>query len=381
MIYFDNAATTKPLDEIFEQTDWLRLYGNPSSLHIMGLEAERAVKQSRFCISQMLGCREDEVLFTSGGTESNNLAIFGISMANKRQSGHIITTKAEHPSGLAAFKELERQGFSVDYVGLDKDGLVNKDELKSLIRPETILVSIMQVNNETGVLEDTEAIATLTKQQNPNIFFYVDGVQGFGKHRLSLKMVDGYGLSAHKIHGLKGSGALYVKHGARLRPLFYGGGQNTKLRPGTENTWGIFALALAAKKCADNIDAHLAHVGALKKFFIENITEEPDVIINGHTTKTSPYIANVSFLGIPGEVMLQALSAEGVFVSTGAACKKTSEKHVLHAYSQPEEVVQSAVRFSFSNDNTLEEVELCLNILKKQLKMLRKFKKRVGKLL
>ncbi len=374
-IYFDNAATTMPLDMVIEEVGSAcrDFYGNPSSLHKMGIVAEQKIINARKVISSSLACRDDEVVFTSGGTESNNLAILGSVESYIKKiylqpmRFKIITTAAEHPSVEEAFKKLEKIGFDVKRISLDLSGQINKQELLGEIDEATVLVSLIHVNNETGAICDIENIAKEIKAKNPNVIVHSDGVQAFKKVKINLKNIDFYSISSHKIHGLKGSGVLYIKKGTKILPQAIGGGQEFGMRSGTENVASISAFAVAAAAYDHN---EYEKIMQLSQQLKEVSRELDDVFINA---EGSPYILNMSFLGVKAEVLLHALEDLNIFVSTGSACSSRSKKkNILSAYGLPKERAESGIRFSFSRFNTLEEVEIVRTVLLKIVPTLRK---------
>ncbi len=378
-VYFDNSATTKPSEAVFEivQSTLLSQFGNPASLHSLGLQAENSIIEAKNTLCSYIGSAMNEVTFTSGGTESNNLAVFGVAEAYKRSGRCIITTKAEHPSVLEPCKRLEELGFNVTYLNVDEKGYVNIDELENALNDETTLVSIQHVNSETGTIQPVEKIADLIKQKNKKTMFHVDGVQAFGKIPVSLKKIDLYSASSHKVHGLKGFGLLYVKKGTKLCPLFYGGNQQEGTRSGTENTLGVLSFSVAASECFNNIKENYMHVSILKQRLFDGIVKsakqnEIVAVVNGDFENGSAYILNVSFLGIKGEVLLRFLDSKGIYVSTGSACsERRKSSGVLKSYGLDESRARSAVRFSFSRYNTVDEVDYCIEMLEQGLKYLK----------
>jgi len=372
MIYFDNAATTPISPKAAEaaKTMMTQTFGNPSSAHSLGLEAERVIKASTETIANILNVRSDEIFFTSGGTEANNLAIIGTVMERQRRGQHIITSQVEHPSVENSMKALEKEGFEVTRLPVNQSGEIDSKVVIDAIRDDTILVSLMHINNETGTIFDISNISRLVKEKNSKVIFHTDAVQAFCKEHANLKYVDLYALSAHKIHGLKGIGALFVRKGVRLKPMIYGGGQQRDVRPGTENTVGIASLAAAAESQIKNLGKIRDNVLAIKSEIegIANYLE--DVYING---SGSPYILNMSFLGIKGETLVHALESEGIFISSGAACNaKHPGQTSMSALKLGADRVDSVVRFSFSCFNTLEEARTCKETVIRTVQTLRK---------
>lgn len=361
-IYFDNSATTRPYDEVNELLCDINknFYGNPSSLHSKGIEAERKINSAREAIAKSLGAESKQIIFTSGGTESNNLAIRGYLDANKRRGKHVITTKIEHPSVLEVCKHLESTGYEVDYLGVDQEGLINLAELKSKIRMDTALISIILVNNETGAIQPLEEIVKIKTAVNPDAVLHIDAVQAFGKLLLTPQKsgIDFMSVSSHKIHGPKGVGALYISKKERLKPVVYGGGQESMLRSGTENVPGICGFGLAAEITCKNMECNEKKVTALKGIFLDKLAccnFKYKVISND---KALPYILNISFESLKAEVLLHHLEEKNIFVSTGAACssRKRKQSHVLQSMGLPSQIIDGALRFSFSSWNTEEEV-------------------------
>ncbi len=371
-VYFDNAATTRPLPMVLNK--FIKTaedsYGNPSSMHDMGLKAELLIKKASKTLAGIINCGYEEILYTSGGTESNNLAIIGHCQALRQKN--IITTAVEHPSVLECFKHLEKNGFNVTYLPVGENGLIDPELFKNTVTEETAFVSIMHVNNETGAVQDIEHLARIAKQKNPRLIFHCDAVQSFCKHDINVKKwdVDLLSISSHKIHGLKGNGALYIKKGVRITPLFFGGGQQKNIRPGTENSFGIMAFSDAAEYAFANMRQAYEKVGAIKDYIIKNLD---GVIINSSRQASSPYVLNISAVGIKAEVLLHALEEQGIYVSSGSACSSKIKAHsILKAYGKPDEISQSAIRLSFSSLNTLEEAEYFVKTADMVISRLRK---------
>ncbi|MGF7429364.1 cysteine desulfurase family protein [Thermoanaerobacterium thermosaccharolyticum] len=382
-VYLDNSATTKVRKEVIEKMVEVmeHEYGNPSSIHLKGYRAEKILAESRESVAKLLRSETDEIIFTSGGTESNNLAIRGIAYGMKRFGNHIITSKIEHPSVLNVMKQLEEEGYDVTYLDVDNCGKVDLDELKDAINNKTILISIMAVNNEIGTIEPIEDIAKL-KEKAKTAYFHVDGIQAVGKIKLDVKRqnIDLLSLSGHKIHGPKGIGAIYIKRGVKIKPIMYGGGQEGNLRSGTENLPGIVGLGETCKLTKENFDEYTSKLVHLKKRLYDGIKSEiSDIHLNGPDIDNgAPQILNVSFLGVRGEVLLHALEEKGIYVSTGSACSshKNTESHVLKAIGLSHEYIEGAIRFSFSIFNTDEEIDYTVDVLKDKVNFLRKYKRR-----
>lgn len=378
-VYFDNSATTKPLKEVREEVYYAmdEFWGNPSSLHKLGVKSQRKIEELQDSISKKLNCSKEEIVFTSGGSEGNNMIIKGLVGANN----HIITTVFEHSSVLNTYRELEKQGVNVTYLKVDNKGFIDLKELEEAINKNTVLVSIMHVNNEIGSIQKIKEIGKLIKEKSKRAKFHVDGVQGFGKFKIDVKEcnVDFYSVSAHKFHGPKGVGFIYMRKGINLKSLITGGGQQGGLRAGTENIPGYMGMVKAMNIAYDSLTDSYNHVKKLKEYFIERLSKMENIIINTpNSEEYSPYILNVSFLGIRSEVLLHMLEEDDIFVSTGSACSSKSAvakgSYVLNAMGLEPRCIQGAIRFSFSKYNTLEEVDYTINSLEKSLKFLRRIK-------
>lgn len=369
-IYLDNSATTRPYDEVNEFVFEINkyCYGNPSSLHTKGIEAERKINAARDIIAKTLVTDARQIIFTSGGTESNNIAIKGFLEANPRKGKHIITTKIEHPSVLEVCSHLEKTGYKIDYLNVGKDGIINLEELKSKITGDTALISIIMVNNETGAIQPVDDAVKIKNAINPGIVFHTDAVQAYGKFVINPAKsgVDLISVSSHKIHGPKGVGVLYYKNNIRLMPILYGGGQESKLRSGTENVSGICGFGMAADITCKNIGINMEKVFSIKKAFIDKLTlcDFKYRIISDE--KASPYILNISFDGLKSEVLLHHLERRNIYVSTGSACssRKKKQSHVLQSMGFPSYVTDGAIRFSFSASNTIEEIDETITALR-----------------
>lgn len=372
MIYLDNSATTRPYDSVISAVSHFmeEEYGNPSSLHRMGLQSEKAVKTARHQIAGGLNCLDNQIVFTSGGTESDNLAILGTAAALGRRGKHIVTSQIEHPAVLEACKKLEQQGFLVDYLPVDRWGTVSAADFAGAVTDKTILISLMHVNNEVGTVQPISEI----NGKKGEALMHVDAVQSFGKLPLTAGIADLISLSGHKIHGPKGVGALYMSRQARIIPKMVGGGQENGLRSGTENVPAIAGFGLAAEIAIATLAARSKQIGQMKKRLLDGIVDRiPDIRINTPEW-SSPYILNVSFLGTRGEVLLHQLEQHGIFVSTGAACSsnKKGKSHVLLSMGLSEKEIDGAIRFSFSEFNTLEQMDEVLDRLTDAVKQFRK---------
>lgn len=369
-IYLDNSATTRQYDEVTSLVSEIASsrYGNPSSLHTKGIEAERLVSGARETIADLLGVRPEEICFTSGGTESNNLAIIGYLEANPRKGKHVITSRIEHPSVLEVFRHLEGRGYIVDWLDVDGNGRIIPEQLAEKIRPDTALISIILVNNETGTMQDIGRISAIRDALNPQTAIHADAVQAFCKIRLSPARsgIDLMSVSSHKIYGPKGVGALYVSKRIKISPLFYGGGQESLLRSGTENVPGIAGFGLAARMTAENLEENYKKAGRLRKILIDGLAQSDIAYRVNSPDDALPYIINISFANVKAEVLLHHLEQRGIFVSTGSACSshKKSRSHVLAAMNIDPALTDGALRFSLSHLNTEEEIRLTTGALK-----------------
>ena len=381
--YLDNSATTRCLECVTEKmvrvmrTD----YGNPSSLHKKGVEAEHYIKEAKTFFAENLKVQEKELYFTSGGTESNNLAVIGAALANQRAGKHLITTAIEHPSVLNVMKYLETCGFRVTYLPVDKDGIVSFDALRDAVSQETILLSVMYVNNEIGSVQPVKEMARTVKALNPGVLFHVDAIQAYGKYRIYPKKegIDLLSVSGHKIHGPKGIGLLYVSEKAKIRPILFGGEQQKGIRSGTENVPGIAGIAEAAKECYKDLEEKADRMYRLKEKLITGAERLDGVTVNGRTGRDSaPHIVSLSFAGVKSEVLLHALEEKGIYVSAGSACSsnKPSVSQTLRAIGLEKGLLGSTLRFSLSFETTEEEIAYCLEGLKEVLPMLRKYVRR-----
>ena len=379
-VYFDNAATTKIIPEVrkimLETMDVE--YGNPSSMHIKGVQAENYLRNARNTIAKQLKCESKEIIFTSGGTESNNLALLGLALANKRAGNHIITTGIEHASVYNPVLYLQDLGFRVTFLKVDARGKVDLQHLRESLDEDTILVSTMAVNNEIGAVEPIEEIAAIIKEYNgehdKNILYHVDAIQAFGKRILYPKRIgiDAMSMSGHKIHGPKGSGALFVDSRAKIKPVLYGGGQEKGLRSGTENTAAIAGMGKATEIMYNRIEENNHKMQLVKDALIQGATHIEGVTDN---SGESPHIASLSFRGVRSEVLLHALEDRGIYVSAGSACSSNHPaiSGVLTAIGLDKDLLESTLRFSFCEYNTVEEAEYTVNVLKELLPMLRKY--------
>ena len=386
-VYLDNSATTRVFLDVAElmKTLMCEEYGNPSSLHRKGVQAENHIKQAKAVFAKLLKVNEKEIFFTSGGTESDNLAIIGCAMANRRRGTHLITTQIEHPAVLQTMKYLEEQGFRVTYLPVDASGRIRLDDLKAAMTNETILVSIMHTNNEVGSVQPIAEAGALIKRMNPNTLFHVDAVQGFGKFRIYPKKmyIDLLSASGHKIHGPKGVGLLYVGERVKIKPIGYGGGQQAGLRSGTENVPGIAGMAKAAEALYSHLDEDTAQLYRCKRHFIEGVSRIEGVRVNGLPDckcieQTAPHVVSVSFAGVRSEVLLHTLEDAGVYVSAGSACSahKPQPSATLKAMGVDNSLLMSTIRFSFSVFTTIEELDYTLQVLYDKIPVLRRYTRR-----
>ena len=378
-VYFDNSATTKPYDEVIEAVSkgMKEYFGNPSSLHKIGMNCEKRLNEAREYFASTIKCNKEEIYFTSGGSEGNNLILKGL----LKPGHHFITTAFEHHSIISTCKQLEEKGVKVTYLDVDSEGRISLEDLEEAITKDTVLVSIMQVNNEIGVIQDIEAIGKLIKERSSRAKFHVDAVQGYGKLPIDANKsnVDFLTVASHKIHGPKGVGFIYIKKGIILNSLISGGSQEKGIRAGTENLPGIIGFEKAAQMTFEEMESRYDKVLELKKYFVERLNEIKDIRINGEIDGFSPYILNVSFLGVRAEVLLHLLEEQNIYVATGSACtSKSSAAHgsyVIKSLGLSNKEVESAIRFSFSYENTKEEVDYTIDVLKKSLMFLRRVKR------
>jgi cysteine desulfurase len=384
-IYLDYAATTPVATEVVDAvTECLKNdFGNPSSMHRLGIQAEKRVKEASKQVSDLLRVDPDEIIFTSGGTEANNMAILGTAYDKKRRGMHCITTSIEHPSVLKAFEHLEEQGYEVTYLPVDNKGLISLEYLQNALREDTILVSIMHVNNEVGSVQPLQSIGLILDACRNRPVFHVDGIQSFGKLPLFPKEwgIDLVSLSGHKIHAPKGVGALYKKKGLRLKPILFGGGQQNGMRSGTENIAGIVGMGTAAEWISHRLNEKENYLYNLKDKLASGIRDAlPYAVINGTLDHTlaAPHILSVGFPGLRGEILLHALEEEGVYVSTGSACSSRDVKvsHILKAMGLDRETAEGSIRISISYLTTPEEIDEFIPILTRAVKRIEKFTRR-----
>lgn len=380
--YLDNAATTRVFPEVREMMVHVMEedFGNPSSKHTKGITAENYIKEAKETICTQLKCKPKEIIFTSGGTESNNMAFIGTAIANRRAGKHVITTRIEHASVHEPMAYLEEMGYDVTYLPVDSTGRVSVEELENAIREDTFLISIMYVNNEVGSVQPIEQIGQMLKKKHPQILFHVDAIQAFGKYKIVPKKlgVDMMSVSGHKIHGPKGSGFLYVNEKVKIRPILFGGGQQDGMRSGTENVPAIAGLGVAVKEIYTGHLEKRAKLYELKKRLIAGLQDVDGITINAlidPIEETAPHIVSVSFANTRSEVMLHALAQKGVFVSSGSACSSNHPElsGTLQAIGVKSELLDSTLRFSFSVMTTSEEIDYAIEVVKEALPVLRKF--------
>ena len=381
--YLDNSATTRVLPEVVELMNkiYLEDYGNPSSKHLKGIESERYILDAKEIIAKTLKAKPEEILFTSGGTESDNTALFGVMRANTRRGKHMITTMIEHHAILATAHQLEKEGYEVTYLPVDKYGQVSPESLKEAIRPDTVLVSVMHTNNEIGSVNNLEELSKVIKDANPEIYFHTDAVQGYTKSIIIPKRlgIDLLSVSGHKIHGPKGVGFLYVNEKVKMNPFVYGGGQQSGRRSGTENVPGIAGMALAAKTLYDDFDNEINKLYELKDYLVKRLSDIEGTVINGHTGRNSaPHIVSVSVRGVRAEVLLHALEEKGVYVSSGSACasNRNTVSETLASINIERDLLDSTIRLSFSIFTTMDEVKYAADCIEEIIPELRKYTRR-----
>ncbi len=390
-VYLDNSATTRVTEGVRDKMmkALYEDYGNPSSMHRLGVKAEQHMKEAAAIIASSLKVEPKEIIFTSGGTEANNLALIGTALANKRRGNHIITTRIEHPSVHQPLVYLEENGFEISFAPVDASGKIIKEKLFELIKENTLMVSIMYVNNEIGSVQDIAELATELKSRKKDLIFHVDAVQAFGKYRIYPKRegIDMLSFSGHKIHGPKGIGALYVSDKVKIGPIVFGGGHQRGLRSGTENVPAIAGLGQAVAELYTDYEAKISRLYSLKQRFLQEVTKLERVTANGmpmecsdafeleQLKKTAPHIMNVSFLGVRSEVFLHSLEDKGVYVSSGSACSThhPSPSVTLTAIGLSKDLMESTLRFSMSEMTTEEEIEYTLEQIKELLPVLRRY--------
>lgn len=380
-IYLDNSATAKPYPEVVEivEKTMTEDYGNPSSMHRKGVEAEKYLKDTGKILASILKVREKEIYFTSGGTESNNWALIGSALANRRAGMHIITSAMEHPAVSEPLHFLSEQGFDVEEIPVDGEGRLDMKALEKALTPDTILISVMYVNNEIGAVTPVEKIGEMIRKKCPSALYHVDATQAFGHYRIHPKTqhIDMLSASAHKFHGPKGVGFLYIDERVKIRPLILGGGQQSGMRSGTDNVPGIAGMGAAARLSYEGLEEKTEHLYALKERLEAALREMPGVTVHGLPGREgAPHIVNASFTGVGSEVLLHSLEDRGIYVSAGSACSahKKSKSPTLSAIGAPKEELESSVRFSFCEENTAEEIDETVKALKELLPILRKYR-------
>lgn len=380
--YFDNSATTKVLDSVKDIVvkTMTEDYGNPAAKHRKGMEAEQYIREARKIIADTMKVQEKEILFTSGGSESNNMALIGTAWANQRAGKHIISTSIEHPSVYNPLGVLEELGFEVTILPVDHNGHISLKDLEEAIRPDTILVSTMYVNNEVGAVEPVEEISKIIKAKNPSTLYHVDAIQAYGKYVIRPKKqgIDLLSVSSHKIHGPKGVGFLYIRNGVKIKPLIYGGGQQSGLRSGTENVPGVAGFGAAAKEMYTNHAEKVQKLIELKDYMTDRLGEIEGTVINSKKGEASaPQIVSVSFEGVRSEVLLHALEDKGVYVSSGSACSSNHPgiSGTLKGIGVAPKLLDSTIRMSFGMFNTKEEVDYTIDVLKELVPVLRRYQR------
>lgn len=382
-IYLDNSATTRPYDDVIDimMKVYREDYGNPSSKHYKGVDSEKYVKEAREIIAKSLKASAREILFTSGGTESDNTALIGCAMAGKRRGNHIITTKIEHPAILETTEYLKKQGFDITYLNVDKQGVVDLEQLKNSLTHETIIVSVMHTNNEIGSVQPLEEIGKIIKAFDKDILFHVDAVQGYGKFNIVPKKanIDLMSVSGHKIHGPKGIGFLYIKEGTKILPYIMGGGQQGGMRSGTENVPAIAGMAQAVKNIYENLEEDRQRMYELRDQIIDGVSSIEGVQINGMPERQgAPHIISISVKNVRAEVLLHSLEEKNIYVSSGSACasNKNTVSDTLRAIGLDKEYLDSTIRVSLSVFNTKEDIEALVSALKDIIPELRKYTRR-----
>lgn len=387
-VYLDNSATTRVFPEVAELMTKVMCedYGNPSSLHIKGMQAENYLRYAKETLAHILKVNEKEIFFTSGGTESDNMALIGCAVANRRRGNHLITTQIEHPAVLQTMHYLESQGYRVTYLPVNSYGQISLEDLQRAMTQDTILVSIMHTNNEIGSLQPVEEAGALIKRVNPNVLFHVDAVQGFGKAKIYPKRmgIDLMSASGHKIHGPKGIGLLYVGQNVKIQPILYGGGQQGNRRSGTDNVPGAAGMARAAELLYAHYEDDAERLYQCKKYFMDGLRKIDGIRINGllpgkpDGEGTAPHIVSVSVPGVRSEVLLHTLEEKGIYVSAGSACaaRKPQPSATLKAIGVERYLLESTIRFSFSVYTTQEELDYTLREMYDKIPMLRRYTRR-----
>ena len=381
--YLDNSATTRVFPEVVELMvkTMSEDYGNPSSMHTKGVEAEQYIKEATKTFAQILKVQEKEIYYTSGGTESDNWALIGTALANRRTGNHIVVTAMEHPAVGAVADFLEKQGFAVTRLSVDEKGRIDPEKMKEAVREDTIVVSMMYVNNEIGAVQDIAALSRIIKEKNPHTYVHVDAIQAFGKYHIYPKRlgIDMLSVSSHKLHGPKGVGLLYIDEKVKIVPIIYGGGQQKGMRSGTDNVPGIAGFALAAKLTYTDLDSKVERMYQLKQKLVDGLLALGDVHIHGMAVREgAPHIVSAAFVGVRSEVLLHTLEDRGIYVSAGSACSthKRNASPTMQAIQAPRQLTESTVRFSLAETTTEEEIDYCLTVLGGILPMLRRYTRR-----
>ncbi len=381
--YFDNSATTRVLDSVKEIVirTMTEDYANPAARHKKGMEAEQYIRQARAEIARTLKVQDKEILFTSGGSESSNVALIGGALANQRAGKHIISTAIEHPSVYNPMEYLEELGFEITFLPVDRDGHISLKELSDFVRQDTILVSAMYVNNEVGAVEPVDEISRAIKEKNPRTLFHVDAIQAYGKYliRPQKQGIDLLSVSGHKIHGPKGVGFLYIRDGVKIKPMIYGGGQQNNMRSGTENVPGVAGLGVAAREMYTDHKEKVEHLTELKDYMTDCLEQMEGVRVNSKRgDESAPQIVSASFEGVRGEVLLHALEERGIYVSSGSACSAhhPGVSGTLKGIGLPQNLLESTIRFSFGMFNKKAEIDYCTEVLKELLPVLRRYSRR-----
>lgn len=381
--YLDNSATTRVFPEVVELMvkTMSEDYGNPSSMHTKGVEAEQYIKEATKTFAQILKVQEKEIYYTSGGTESDNWALIGTALANRRTGNHIVVTAMEHPAVGAVADFLEKQGFAVTRLSVDEKGRIDPEKMKEAVREDTIVVSMMYVNNEIGAVQDIAALSRIIKEKNPHTYVHVDAIQAFGKYHIYPKRmgIDMLSVSSHKLHGPKGVGLLYIDEKVKIVPIIYGGGQQKGMRSGTDNVPGIAGFALAAKLTYTDLDSKVERMYQLKQKLVDGLLALGDVHIHGMAVREgAPHIVSAAFVGVRSEVLLHTLEDRGIYVSAGSACSthKRNASPTMQAIQAPRQLTESTVRFSLAETTTEEEIDYCLTVLGEVLPMLRRYTRR-----
>lgn len=377
MVYLDNSATTRVSDAAAKKALYMmtECFANPSSLYDFGFKAELELKEAKRIISAALSCREGELYFTSGGTESNNTAILGVANANKRRGNKIIVSAYEHSSVMDSAKYLSENGFEVLYINPDKNGRINPSDVAAAVDDKTILVSVMLVNNEIGAVNDIATISAAARRKNNKVIVHCDAVQGFGKIPVNVGKLsaDLLSITAHKIGGPKGVGALYVKKGTKISPIIFGGEQQNRFRPGTENSAAIAAFSVAVSETVKSMAQTYGKIKELKEYLVNRLSEIDGIKINSNEDALS-YIVNFSTMCLKSETLMHFLEKKEIYVSSGSACAKGKKSHVLSALGLSDLAIDTAIRVSFSADNTKEDIDALVDAVKEGINTLQKLK-------